>query len=87
MYFYPVNLENAHVADLPNLARVKQLHLACALIEIVSQCDAVLPFLDFTALRPQLDVHGVARLEHLAKGTNVNALCHSLTGMRGQTLR
>ena len=42
-----VDLEYAHVTDLPDLMRVQQLHLACALIEIVAQGDAVAPALDF----------------------------------------
>ena len=37
MYGYSVDLEYAHVTDLPDLMRVQQLHLACALIEIVAQ--------------------------------------------------
>ena len=59
--------------------RVQQLELLGALIEVVAQGDAVLPFLDLPAFRPELQVNGVARLEHLAKGTDMNALCHSLT--------
>ena len=72
MYGYSVDLEYAHVTDLPDLMRVQQLHLACAWIEIVSQGDAVAPALDFPALCPELDVNGVARLEHLTKGTDVD---------------
>ena len=45
MYGYSVDLEYAHVTDLPDLMRVQQLHLACALIEIVAQGDAVVPAL------------------------------------------
>ena len=52
--------------------RVKQLELLGALIEIVAQGDAVAPALDLPALRPELQVNGVASLEHLAKGTDVD---------------
>ena len=58
-----------HLADLP---AVEQFHLASALIEIVAQGDAVAPALDLLAFRPGLDVNGVARFEHLAKGADVD---------------
>ena len=87
MYGYSVDLEYAHVTDLPDLMRVQQLHLACALIEIVTQGDAVAPALDLPALGPELQVNRVTGLEHPAKGADVDTLCHGLTGMRGQTLR
>ena len=67
--------------------RVQQLELLGALIEIVSQGNAVAPALDLPAFRPKLDVNGVARLEHPAKGTDVDGSCHSLIGMPGQTVR
>lgn len=87
MYGYSVDLEYAHVTDLPDLMRVQQLHLACALIEIVAQGDAVAPALDLPALGPKLQVNRVARLEHPAKGADVDGSCHRSIGMRGQTLR
>ena len=59
--------------------RVQQLELLGALIEVVAQGDAVAPALDFPALCPELEVNGVARLEHFAKGADVDGLCHSLT--------
>ena len=52
--------------------RVKQLELLGALVEVVAQGDAVAPALDLSALCPELDVNGVARLEHLTKGTDVD---------------
>ena len=58
-----------------------------ALIEIVAKGDAVAPALDFPALCPELDVNRVARLEHPAKGADVDTLCHRSIGMRGQTAR
>ena len=67
--------------------RVQQLELLGALIEIVAQGDAVAPALNLPALRPKLEINGVARLEHLAKRANVDGLCHSLIGMLGQTPR
>ena len=61
-----VDLENADITDLPDLMRVQKFHLARTLIEIVAKRDAVLPFLDLPTLGPELDVNGVASLEHLA---------------------
>ncbi len=69
---YTVDLENAHVTDLPYLARVEQFHLACALIEVVPQGDAVAPALDLPAFGPEFDVNRVAGLEHPAKSTDVD---------------
>lgn len=40
---YTVDLEDAHVTDLADLVRVQQFHLACALIEVVAQGNAVAP--------------------------------------------
>ena len=87
MHFHAVYLEDAAYAGLAYLMRVQQLELLGALIEVVAQRDAVLPFLNLTALGSEHDVNGVARLEHLAKGADVDGLCHSLIGMQGQTLR
>ena len=46
--------------------RIKQLELLGALVEIVAQGDAVAPALDLPAFGPELEVNGVARLEHLS---------------------
>ncbi len=86
MYWYSVDLEDAADAGLAYLVRVKQFELLGALVEVVAQGDAVAPALDFPALGPELDINRVAGLEHPAKGADVDGLCHSLTGMRGQTL-
>ena len=74
-----VDLEDAADAGLAHLMRVQQLHLACALIEIVAQGDAVAPALDLPALRPELQVNRVACLEHPAKYADVDNLCHDVT--------
>ena len=87
MYFHAVDLEDADIPDLPDLTRVKQFHLACALIEVISKGDAVAPALDLPTLGPELQVNRVAGLEHPAKGADVNTLCHRSIGMMGQTLR
>ncbi len=87
MHRYAVDLEDTHVTDLPDLARVQQFHLACALIEVVAQGDAVAPALDLPALCPKLQVNRVTGLEHPAKGADVDTLCHRSIGMWGQTLR
>ena len=52
--------------------RVEQLELLGALIEVVTQGDAVAPALDLPALGPELEVNRVARLEHPAKSTDVD---------------
>ncbi len=41
MYLESVDLEYTHIPDLPYLARFKQFHLACVLIEVIPQGDAV----------------------------------------------
>ena len=87
MHRNSVDLEDAADAGLAYLMRVKQFELLGALIEVIAQGDAVLPFLDLSALGPELEVNGVARLEHLAKGADVDTLCHRSIGMKGQTAR
>lgn len=87
MHWNAVDLEDAADASLTYLVRVKQFELLGALIEIVAQGDAVAPALDFPALGPELQVNRVARLEHPAKGADVDGLCHRSIGMRGQTAR
>ena len=67
--------------------RVEELELLGALLEVVSQGDAVAPVLDFTALGPELQVNRVASHEHPAKGADVDGLFHRSIGMRGQTAR
>ena len=47
MYFQAVNLEDAADAGLAYLVRVEQLELLGALVEVVTQGDAVAPALDF----------------------------------------
>ena len=71
-HFQTVHLEHADQSGSPNLSAVQQLELLGALIEVVAQGDAVAPALDLPAPGPELEVNGVARLEHLAKGANVN---------------
>ena len=75
-YRNTVNLENTYQTGCANLPAVEQLELLGALVEVVAQGDAVAPALDLPAFRPELDVNGVARLEHPAKGANVDGLCH-----------
>ena len=84
-YRNTVNLENTHQTGSANLSAVEQFELLGALVEVVAQGDAVAPALDLPALGPELQVNGVASLEHPAKGADVNTLCHRSIGMRGQT--
>ena len=86
-YRNTVNLENTHQTGSANLSAVEQLELLGTLIEVVTQGDAVAPALDLPALGPELQVNWVAGLEHPAKSTDVDGLCHRSIGMRGQTLR
>ena len=67
MYFQAVDLEDAADAGLAYLVRVKQLELLGALIEVVSQRDAVAPALDFPALSPEFQVNRVANLEQVER--------------------
>ncbi len=87
MHWNAVDLEDAADAGLAYLVRVKQLELLGALVEVVAQGDAVAPALDLPALGPELQVNRVAGLQHSAQCADVDGLCHSLTGMRGQTAR
>ena len=48
MYFQAVDLEDAANAGLAYLMRVEQLELLGALVEVVTQRDAVAPALDLT---------------------------------------
>ena len=86
-YRNTVNLENTHQTGSANLSAVQQLELLGALVEVVAQGDAVAPALDLPALGPELQVNGVACLQHTAQCADVDGLCHSLIGMRGQTVR
>ena len=86
-YRNTVDLEDATDTGLAYLVRVEQFELLSALVEVVAQRDAVAPALDLPALGPELDINRVARLEHPAKGADVDGLCHRSIGMRGQTLR
>ena len=47
MYFEAVDLEDAADAGLAYLVQVEQLELLGALVEVVTQGDAVAPALDF----------------------------------------
>jgi len=86
-YFEAVDLEDAADAGLAYLVRVEQFELLGALVEVVTQGDAVAPALDLPALGPELQVNRVAGLQHTAQCADVNTLCHCLIGMRGQTVR
>ena len=74
MYWYSVDLEDAADAGLAYLVRVEQFELLSALVEVISQGDAVAPAVDLPALGPELQVNRVAGLEHPAKGADVDGL-------------
>ena len=56
--FNSIHLKNTHIAKLPDLIRVQQLHSSCAFVEVVFEGDATVPELDLTALGPETDVDG-----------------------------
>ena len=62
MNFDAIYFEDAHITDLPNLATVKQLDLACPLIENVAERNAISPLLDFSRFGPELEVDGLSIL-------------------------
>jgi len=62
--FQAVDLEDAADAGLAYLMRIEQLELLGALIEVVTQGNAVAPALDLPALGPELDINRVTGLEH-----------------------
>ena len=70
-YRNTVDLEDAADAGLAYLVRVEQFELLGALVEVVTQGDAVAPALDLPALGPELNVNRVTGLEHPAKGADV----------------
>ena len=72
IYSNSVYLKYAHVAKLPDLIGVQQLHSSCAFVEVVFEGDATSPLLDFTASGPEADVDGVGRVEDFAESGNVN---------------
>ena len=76
MHLDAVDFKNADITDLPNLSAVEQFDLSCSLVEIVAERNAVAPLLDFSAFRPELDVNGVARFQHLAERGDMYGLCH-----------
>ena len=68
---YSVNLENTCQTGSASLSAVEQFELLGALVEVVTQGDAVAPALDLPALGPELNVNRVTGLEHPAKGADV----------------
>ncbi len=76
MHLYSVNLENTYQTGSANLSAVEQFELLGALVEVVTQGDAVAPALDLPALGPELQVNRVSGLEYPAKGADVDGLCH-----------
>ena len=71
-YRNTVDLEDAADAGLAYLVRVEQFELLGALVEVVTQGDAVAPALNLPALGPKLDINWVSGLEHPAKGADVD---------------
>lgn len=47
-----IHLKNTHITELPDLVGVQQLHSSCAFVEVISEGDAAVPGLDFTAASP-----------------------------------
>ena len=72
--FNSVYLKYTHIAKLPDLIGVQQLHSSCAFIEVVFEGDAASPVLDLAAPSPETDVDGFGGVEDFAEGGNVNCL-------------
>ena len=52
IHLNPIHLKNTHIAKLPDLVGVQQLHSSCAFVEVIFEGDAAVPGLDFTAASP-----------------------------------
>ena len=65
-HLHPINLEDAHVAELPDFIRIQQLHSSCAFVEIIAEGDAAVPVLDFAGASPEGEVEGLGGLEEFS---------------------
>ena len=74
IHLYPIHLKHTHVAKLPDLIRVQQLHSPCAFVEIVFEGDAAVPGLDLAAARPEAEVNGFGGVEDFAEGGDVETV-------------
>ena len=52
IHLNPIHLKYTHISKLPDFVRVQQLHSSCAFVEVISEGDAAVPGLDFTAASP-----------------------------------
>ena len=73
-HLHPVNLEDAHVAELPDFIRIQQLHSSGAFVEIVAEGDAAAPVLDLARACPEGKVERLGGLEEFAEGGDVDGL-------------
>ena len=65
-HLHSVNLEYAHVAELPDFVGVQQLHSSCAFVEVVAEGDAAVPVLDLAGAGPEGEVEGLGGLEEFS---------------------
>lgn len=62
-----VYLKNTNDTKLSYLLTIEQFEALRSFVEVIAERDAVVPLLDFSAFRPQLDIDGVAGFQHLAE--------------------
>ena len=74
IHLQAIHLKYTHVAKLPDLIGVQQLHSSCAFVEVVFEGDAASPELDLATSSPKTDVDGFGGVEDFAEGGNVNCV-------------
>ena len=74
IHLHAIYLKYTHITKLPDFVGVQQLHSSCAFIEVISERDAAMPGLDFTAASPKTDVDGFGTGEDFAEGGDVDGL-------------
>ena len=72
-YFKVIDFEDTAVADFATFAGGKQLDVAPAAVEIVSQGDTISEFEDRAVGFPYGNIHRVAAVKHSASRGNVYA--------------
>ena len=74
IHLNPIHLKYTHITKLPDFVGVQQLHSSCAFMEVISERDAAMPGLDFTAASPKTDVDGFGTGEDFAECGDVDGL-------------
>ena len=74
IYLQAIHLKYTHIAKLPDLIGVQQLHSSCAFVEVVFEGDAASPVLDLAASGPEADVDWFGGVEDFAESADVDCL-------------